>query len=109
GVIFTSTDTALAAEPLSATTRSGLLSPLKSLMATNTGVAPVAKSCLAVKDKAAAAGPLVLSSTDTVSSAALATARSAAPSAFKSPTATAVGLVPVAKSCLAAKTGAPAP
>src|SRR5439155_295957 len=76
--------------------------------ATALGEEPVVKSCLAAKLGVAAPGAVVLSSTDTLEVPFAAT-RSSLPSPFRSPTATAQGLAPVAKSCLAAKLSAAAP
>ena len=84
-------------------------SPLRSLTVTNNGPSPVAKSCLAAKLGVDAPGAVVLSSTDTLFELMFATARSSLPSQFRSPTVTDTGVVPAAKSCLAAKLEAKAP
>src|SRR2546426_491253 len=106
-VVLSSTDTV--AELPFATARSSLPSPFRSPTVTDRGKAPVAKSCLAAKLGVAAPGAVVLSSTDTVLAAKFATARSSLPSTFTSPTVTDAGMLPVAKSCLAAKLGVAAP
>src|SRR5437870_1055082 len=106
-VVLSSTDTVL--ENSFATARSSLPSPFRSPTVTDTGLAPVAKSCLVAKLGVAAPGSVVLSSTDTVSELKFATARSSLPSPFRSPIATDAGAVPVAKSWWAAKLGVAAP
>jgi len=70
-----------------ATTRSSLRSPFRSPTVMDSGESPAAKSCLAVKLGAVAPGAVVLSSTDTVLEALLATTRSSLSSPFRSPTA----------------------
>src|SRR6185437_3036832 len=86
-----------------ATARSGLPSPSKSPIATLSGSLPVTKSTLAAKDEAVME-PLadVLRNIDTVLLLWLTTARSGLPSPSRSPIATLTGVVPVAKSTLAA-------
>src|SRR5207244_929627 len=91
------------------TARSDLPSPFRSPSVTDTGPAPVAKSCLAAKLGVAAPGTVVLSSTDTVLEIRFTTARSSLPSPFRSPGVTYTGPSPVVKSCLAAKLGVAAP
>src|SRR6185437_9536029 len=99
------TDTVLL--PKLATARPGLPSPSRSPIATLIGFIPVAKSTLAAKE-AAVMGPLlaVLRNTDTVLLPSLATARSGLPSPSRSPIATLIVPLPVAKSTLAAKEAA---
>src|SRR5262249_27394780 len=94
-VVLSSTDT-----PLALVIRSGLPSPLTSATATNTELeAPgVAKSCVGAKVGVVAPGAVVLRNTDTLLEIRLATATSGLPSPLKSPIATDLGLVPVAKS-----------
>src|SRR5207237_1266913 len=105
--VLSSTDTVLELE--FATARSSPPSPFRSPTVTEHGVVPVAKSCLAAKLDVVAPGAVVLSSTDTVAELEFATARSSLPSRSTSPTVTENGVVPVGKSCLAAKLGMAAP
>ena len=102
-VVFSSTDTELEL-PL-ATARSRRPSPFTSFNTIEVGVLPVAKVCWGAKLGAAAPAAVVLNSTDTLAESPLATARSSRPSPFTSPSATEVGLLPVAKVCWAAKIG----
>src|SRR6185437_5572686 len=99
--VLRKTDTVL--PPLLATARSGLPSPSRSPISTLTGLLPVAKSTLAAKDEAVME-PLadVLRNIDTVLLFWLARTRSGLPSPSRSPIATLLGLLPVAKSTLAA-------
>src|SRR5439155_964851 len=106
-VVLSSTDTVL--ELWFATARSSRPCAVKSPTVTDSGLGPVAKSCLAAKLVVAAPRMEVLSSTDTVLEPEFATTRSSPPSPFISPTVTDRGVVPVAKSCLAAKLDVAAP
>src|SRR5260370_14190561 len=94
-VVLSSTDTVLPFS--SATSRSGLPSPLTSAAVTEAGPLPVAKVCWAAKLGVAAPGAVVLSSTDTVPSLLFATIRSALPSPLTSAAVTEAGRLPVAK------------
>src|SRR5262245_3157797 len=106
--VLSSTDTVLEKEL--ATARSGLPSPLTSATATPRGRVAVAKVVGAAKLGAAAPGAVVFSSTDTVLSTLLVTARSGLPSPLTSAAATPPrGRLPVAKVFWAAKLGAAAP
>src|SRR5262245_27018383 len=105
--LFSSTDTV--ALPMLATSRSGRPSPLTSPTATEKGLVPVAKVCWGAKDGVVAPGAVVFSSTDTVALRLLATRRSGRPSPLTSPTATELGMLPVAKVCWGAKEGGVAP
>ena len=85
-------------EPLLATARSCLPSPLKSPTATKKGPLPTLKLVAAPKPPA----PLP-SKSETLASPVLATARSCLPSPLKSPTATERGVVPTPKFVAGAK------
>ena len=100
--VLRSTETVF--EPLFATAKSGLPSPSKSPRATERGFAPVRKSTSAAKLPGTML-PLVavLRYTETVYEPLFNTAKSGLPSPSKSPKATEIGNVPVAKSTLAAK------
>jgi len=89
--------------PQCATAKSGLPSPLKSPMPTDSGAVPVVKSTLGAKVGVVA--PVVLSRMETVLLSKFVTARSGFPSPLMSPMLTKVGVVPVAKSTLGAKVG----
>ena len=106
-VVFSSTDTVSLLKL--ATARSGLPSPLKSATARESGPVPTAKVFWAAKAGAVAPTAAVFSSTDTLLSVMLATARSGLPSPLKSPTASGWGPEPTAKVTCAAKEGAVAP
>ena len=95
-VVLSSTETVLA--DAFATARSRRPSPLRSATATETGLFPVGKSCLAAKLGVSAPGAVWFRSTDTLFDPELATTRSGMPSPFRSLMATAEGLVPVGKS-----------
>src|SRR5205085_10476919 len=86
-----------------ATTRSTLLSPSTSPMATEKGSPPVIKSTLVLKDDAAIIpGTEVLRNTDMVLAFLFGLTRSGFPSPSTSPMATKHGLLPVLKSTLPA-------
>jgi len=95
--------------PEFATAKSGLLSPLKSPMLTETGVLPVVKSPMLAKVGVVAPVVVVLSRMETVLLPLFATAKSGFPSPLMSPMLTDLGLVPVVKSTLVAKLGVVAP
>src|SRR6185295_9092951 len=102
-VVLISTDTL--SEKLLAMARSGMPSPFRSPIATETGKSPVVKSVLAEYEGVVAPGAVVFSSTDTLLEPKLTMARSDLPSPFRSPIATEKGLVPVVKSVFAAYEG----
>jgi len=89
--------------PRFVTAKSGLPSPLKSPMLTDSELVPVVKSTLVAKVGVVA--PVVLSRMETVLLSKFVTARSGFPSPLMSPMLTKVGVVPVAKSTLGAKVG----
>src|SRR5262249_52705151 len=79
-----------------ATRRSGKPSPLTAPSATETGPRPVAKVCWGANEAVSDPGAVSFSSTPTVALFLLATRRSGRPSPLTSPSATEVGVVPVA-------------
>ena len=90
---------------LFATAKSGLPSPLKSPMLTETGKMPVGKSTLRAKVGVVALVAVVLSRIEALLPTPLVTAKSGLPSPLKSPMLTDLGLRSVVKSTLGAKVG----
>src|SRR4051812_28140898 len=99
GVVLSSTERPFApAVPLLTTARSGFPSPLRSPIATSTGVGPVVKLVGAVNAGVDAPRGVTLTSTETPSAVTwFAMARSGRPSPVRSPDATPAGKPPVAK------------
>jgi len=106
-VVFKNTETLV--ELALATAKSGLPSPLRSPIETDTGVFPVVKSVLAEKLGVDAPGVVVFKNTETLVEFWLAVAKSGLSSPLKSPIKTERGLVPVVKSVLTEKLGVEAP
>src|SRR5947208_2519663 len=94
---------------LLAAARSGLPSPFRSPVATETGLAPAAKLSAALTVGGDAPGGVVFRSTLTTLLPLFATARSGLPSPSTSAIATACGAVPAAKLVAALKVGGGAP